>query len=365
MTAFGFSLYPERHSLERSRAYIDLLASYGAGRLFMSLLQLDKADTTTFDHYRALIAHANQHGIKVIADVSPDFIKANGWSDDLIGHARRFGLAGLRLDEALPLDEMVALTQNPYGIKIELNTSTDKQLLSDLLAASANKSNIIGCHNFYPHQWTGLSVSHFLDMSVFYRNHGIETAAFINAHSADEGPWPLSEGLCTVEDYRHLSMASQVALLKATGLIDHLLIANQFITEEELQTLCQTLQEPQMKLAVKLSPDVTAVERAIVAFLHTYRGDQSDYVLRSTQPRMVFAQASIPPRWHGKRVCRGTVLIDNDAYGRYKGELQIALREFEVSDKVNIVGQLTADSLLLLDYLKPWQSFVLHEETAL
>lgn len=364
MTELGFSLYPERHSLEQAQTYIDLLISYGATRVFMSLLQLESDDRRTFVKYRDLVAYASQKGLCVIADVSPDFIRENAWADDLLGKAREFGLSGLRLDEALPFDDIVALTQNPYGFKIELNMSTDKQLLSDLLASSANKDNIIGCHNFYPHEWTGLSVSHFLEMSGFYHDNGIETAVFLNAQSADEGPWPLSEGLCTVEDYRHLSIAGQVALFKATGLIDNLLIANQFISEMELQALCQELERPKLTMFVSLEDGVTAVEREIVAFPHTYRGDISDYVLRSTQSRLVFRQETIPARQHSGQVRRGTVLIDNDAYGRYKGELQIALQSLKVSPKVNIVGQLTEESLLLLDYLKPWQDFdlLIYEE---
>lgn len=357
MTQFGFSLYPENYSLEVSEAYIDLLASHGASRLFMSLLQLDKGDTTGFDKYRKIVAYAVQKGIRVIADVSPDFIRDNGWARDVITAAREFGLSGLRLDEALPLEEIVALTQNPYGLKIELNMSTDKQLLADLLASSANKDNIIGCHNFYPHEWTGLSVAHFLEMSAFYHDNGIETAVFLNAQSAAEGPWPLSEGLCTVEDYRHLSIETQVALFKATGLIDHVIIANQFISEGELESLIQALNRPHLTLKVQLQDGVSEVEREILAFPHNYRGDISDYLIRSTQPRLAFAEASIPARKHTGLVERGTVLIDNDLYGRYKGELQIVLKPFPLSDKVNIVGQLSTDSLLLLDYLKPWQSF--------
>lgn len=167
MVDLGFSLYPERYDVTKSKAYIDLCHSYGAKRLFMSLLQLAPADHQMFHCYAELIAYANQLGIRVIADVSPSFISQAGWSDQLIERAHAFGLAGLRLDEALPLAEIVTLTRNPFGLKIELNMSTDKQLLMSLLATDAERSNIIGCHNFYPHEFTGLSWQHFKDMSRF------------------------------------------------------------------------------------------------------------------------------------------------------------------------------------------------------
>lgn len=362
MTRFGFSIYPERHSFDEMASYIDEMGNQGASRVFMSLLQLHSDDSDTFEHYRSLIEFANVKGLSVIADISPDFIRQNGWDKNLIDKAYSFGLSGLRLDEALPLEEIVQLTHNPYGIKIELNMSTDTRLLRELLKMDINPQNIIGCHNFYPHEFTGLSVKHFLEVSQFYHECGIETAAFVNSHTAKEGPWPLSEGLCTVEDYRHLRIGMQVSLLKAIGVIDNILIANQFISDEELKELKLAIEQTELTFKVNLLDNLSPAEKKIIASEHSYRGDISDYVIRSTEPRIVFKQESILPREQDKQIKRGDILIDNDLYGRYKGELQIALKEFVVSDKVNIVGHLTQDSLLLLDYLQPWQMFRLDGE---
>lgn len=237
MANLGFSIYPENHPVKKTQKYISLLKKYGATRIFMSLLQLEAEDTQTFDKYREIIAYANRMDIQVIADISPGFIKQVGWDQDLIEKAHQFGLKGLRLDEALTIEEIVVLTKNPYEIKIELNMSTDVTLLFKLMEAGANLTNVIACHNFYPHEFTGLSVAHFEKMNHLFKQEGIETAAFVNAHTADEGPWPLSEGLCTVEDHRHLPISLQAALLVATQEIDNVLIANQFINETELKQL--------------------------------------------------------------------------------------------------------------------------------
>ena len=126
--------------------------------------------------------------------------------------------------------------------------STDATLLNKLIKAGAKLENVIACHNFYPHEFTGLSVAHFEKMNQLFKEAGIETAAFVNAQTATEGPWPLSEGLCTVEDHRHLPIELQAALLIATEHIDNILIANQFITEEELQKLTQRINEEVMVL---------------------------------------------------------------------------------------------------------------------
>lgn len=358
MIGFGFSLYPENYSLKENQAYMELLKAYGARRLFMSLLQLEEAGAESLEHYRQLIAFASDLGIEVIADVSPSFIEANGWKGQLMERAADLGLAGIRLDEALPLEEMVTMTHNPFGIKVELNLSTDKNVLNQLLAEGANVETLIACHNFYPHAYTGLSQKHFLEMSAFFKEYGIRTAAFVSAQTATEGPWPLQEGLPTLEEHRFCPLAAQIEWLKATGLIDDVLISNQFVSQEELEGIHSVLNSEMVTLEVVGKSDLSDLEKNIICFDHVYRGDISDYVLRSTQPRIVYAKESLPPRSQDSyKVQRGDVLIDNDLYGRYKGELQIVLRDFEVSPKVNRVGHLSEVYLPILEFIEPWQEF--------
>ncbi|MBJ8325298.1 DUF871 domain-containing protein [Streptococcus pacificus] len=360
MPQLGFSLYPETHSIKEIYDYIDLLYRYGAKRLFMSWLQNADNQKETFKNYQKIIHYANERDISVVLDISPQVIKNSGWENQLLTIAYQLGLSGLRLDEALPLEEIVTLTHNPYDIKIELNMSTDKTLLTELLAKKANLSNIIACHNFYPHEFTGLSLDYFIEMTQFYKSHGIKTAAFVSAQSADEGPWPLSEGLPTLEKDRHLPIRSQIKFMKATGLIDDIIIANQFISEAELETCVAILKEEHLTLDIIPLVSLTAVEKAILEFPHYYRGDLSDYVIRSTQPRINFQKETIVARTQDRHVKRGSIIIDNDLYMRYKGELQIALRPFTISEKANLVAQITPEDNVLLSYLKPWQDFRLH-----
>ena len=71
---------------------------------------------------------------------------------------------------------------------------------------------------------------------------------------------------------------------------------------------------------------------------------------------MKYKQESFPPH-HTVAIKRGDVLIDNDEYGQYKGELQIALKPMLNTGKVNVVGKIENHDLQLLDYLKPWAFF--------
>ncbi|MGT2756990.1 DUF871 domain-containing protein [Streptococcus ovuberis] len=357
MVKLGFSLYPEGQDLERMFAYIDGFKGYDCERVFLSLLQLGVDDKETFDHYRRIVAYCQQAGFRVFADLNPDFIKKMGWEDDLIGRAAAFGLSGIRLDESYDDDQLVELTKNALGIQIELNMSTEPDLLDRLRTKGANFSQITACHNFYPRRFTGLGTTYFQNISQAYSNYGIERAAFISAKTATTGPWPVFEGLPTLEMHRDLPIHAQYKWLAATGLVDHIIISNQFISAEELASI---VQNDTMTFDVQLSEGLSEVEVAIVTEPHAYRGDVSDYVVRSTGHRARYSQARILPRQAGQAVKRGTILIDNQDYARYCGELQLALMEFTASHKTNLVGQICDYDLPLLDLLLPWQAFSLN-----
>lgn len=359
MVNLGFSLYPEQYGLQSSLDYIDLLLKYGANRLFLSLLQLEGDNQTNFDLYQKICEYCKTNGIEVVADISPDFIEANGWTNCLLEKANLFGLRGIRLDESLAVEEIVKLTHNEYNIKIELNSSTEDQLLVDLVDKGAKLDNIMGCHNFYPHKYTGLSKKHLLRMSKLYKKYNIVSSVFISSNTATEGPWPISEGLPTLEELRYLPLELQVDVLKSTNLFDNLIISNQFIQENELIRVADRIKATNVVFKyIPLTSD--NIEKAILDYSHRYRGDISDYVIRSTEPRVKFSTSSIPPRKiELPYIERGSITIDNDNYLRYKGELHVVLKSYKANDKVNLAGRIVEDYMILLDYLQPWQEFLL------
>lgn len=55
-------------------------------------------------------------------------------------------------------------------------------------------------------------------------------------------------------------------------------------------------------------------------------------------------------------------MILNEAYGQYKAELQIALCDRLADSKINVVGHIVEDEMILLDAMCPFQKFQLKEE---
>ncbi|MED4619369.1 phospho-sugar glycosidase domain-containing protein, partial [Priestia megaterium] len=166
----------------------------------------------------------------------------------------------------------------------------------------------------------------------------------------------VTEGLCTLEMHRALPIETQAKHLFATELINEVIIANAYASEEELKQLSM-LNSEKLTFNVELYNTISELERKIVLEEpHFYRGDVSDYLIRSTQSRVKYKQEEFKPTYT-PNIRRGDILIENELYGQYKGELQIALRDMENSGKTNVVGHIVKEEIFLLDYLEPWGKF--------
>ena len=53
----------------------------------------------------------------------------------------------------------------------------------------------------------------------------------------------------------------------------------------------------------------------------------------------------------------GAVTLDNEGYGRYQGELQIIKEPQGRDDRVNVVAQVEAEEIGLLQYISPGRKF--------
>ncbi|MFC7442491.1 DUF871 domain-containing protein [Laceyella putida] len=361
MKRLGISIYPEHSFLERDKAYLRLAGRHGFKRVFTCLLSVHGDPGQLKARFAELNRYAKQLGMEVVVDVAPRVFQALGISYEDLSFFHEIGADGVRLDIGFSGLEESVMTFNPYGLKIELNMSNATKYLENIMSYQPNSSQIWGCHNFYPHRYTGLSYAHFIECSQMFKEKGIRTAAFVTSHSATFGPWPVMEGLCTLEMHRQLPITVQAKHLFATGLIDDVIIGNAYASEEELRALSQINPEL-LSFTVELAEGTSALERKVVLEeVHLYRGDVSDYMVRSTHTRNKYKEMPFPAH-RTVQIQRGDLLIDNELYGQYKGELQIALKPMKNSGKTNVVGRIVPDEVFLLDYLKPWDKFAFVEK---
>ncbi|MGY3749243.1 DUF871 domain-containing protein [Vagococcus acidifermentans] len=361
MGKLGISIYPERSTFEQDKAYLDLAHQYGFKRVFTSLLQIKGDKEQVLADFKKVVDYANSLDFEVMVDIAPSLFEQLNISYDDLSFFAEMGADGIRLDVGFTGSEEAKMTRNPYGLKIEINMSSGTSYVDNIMSYSPNTANLLGSHNFYPHRYTGLSYEHFLFCSEKFRKYNLNTMAFVNSHDATFGPWPTQDGLCTLEEHRNLELSTQVKHLMLTGLIDDITIGNAYASEAEIKAMSEAFFSEFPTVKVDVHEDITDDERiCLFDSLHSYRGDRSAYVLRSTMTRIYYKDKPFPAH-NTVAIKKGDVLIDNVGYGQYKGETQIALTEMENDGRVNVVGKIAADELFLLDYLKPWSSFKLIE----
>jgi len=357
MNKLGVSIYPDKSSPEANKSYLSLASKYGFRRVFINFLTVEGKDS--LGRFKDIVRYAGALGMEVIADVSPSVfrdLKAD-YRDLTIFH--EIGLAGIRLDIGFSGIEESIMSFNTYGIKVELNISSGTRYLDNVMSFLPNKDNIIACHNFYPHRYTGISREHFVKTTEGFKKYGIRTAAFVSSDHASFGPWDVNEGLPTLEEHRGLPIEVQAKDLLNTGLIDDIIISNCYASEDELSALGE-INKDVLELDVETYVDLPKVERDILfEELHINRGDVSEYMIRSTQSRVKYKNYEFKlmnPIDMGK----GHIVIESSLYAHYAGELHLVLKPMKNSGRSSVVGKIVDEEIFLLEHIKPWQKFRLN-----
>lgn len=355
---WGISLYPEHSTVEADCAYIERAARHGFSRIFSCLLSVEGDPAQVERESRELTGCAHEHGMEVIFDVAPSVFEKLGISYGNLEFFSRIGADGIRLDEAFRADIVADMTRNPYGLKIELNASCADGVLDATLAYDPDRARLLSCHNFYPQRFSGLDLAFFERESEHVHETGITLAAFIGIPRADAfGPWPLNEGLTTLECHRDLPLDFQARHLSAMGTVDDIIISNCFATDKELASV-GSLDRSKVQLRPQMDPGVTENELTVARYAdHKVRGDLSPYLLRSTWTRVEYADLGIPRRPVGRDLRRGDIVVVNSGSPRYKGELQIVLRDMPDDGTRNVIGALPEYEQMLLAYLDSWKKF--------
>lgn len=311
---------------------IALAGKMGVKRAFTSL-HIPEESGDLAGRAMDLLQCAKEAGIEVYADVS---LKTPGHLGlDSLFALKSLGVSGLRLDDFFERELILKLADE---FKLALNASI---LFEDdiraLLDGGLKASQLLAWHNFYPRVETGLSDWFFQKQNDLFRKYGIPVSAYIPGDGEKRGP--LFAGLPTLEEHRE--MDPFVAALE----LFHFGVEDVYIGDPEVSAeLFQKL----------LDFDHGCVEIAIEGFQEgefRLRPDFSRDVLRFMDTRSV---EPIPPENTSERIV-GSITRDNDLYGRYRGEVQITLCDLPADERVNVVGRVVEEDIVLLSYLKPGQ----------
>ena len=362
MKRLGISVYPEHTTKEKAYAYIRRAGELGYKRIFTCFLSVTESKEDTVKNFKEFCDVAHEAGMIVAADTNPEvFRKLDATPYDLsVFH--EIGLDIIRLDGHFGEVEDIAITHNPSGIKIEYN-APGTIAVNNLIECGADEENMCFCSNFFPQRHTGMGLDRYTDLTSRYKKAGMRVASFITSQEDNTfGPWPVYDGLPTLEMHRDLPIDLQLRHLNAINLCQDILIGNCFASDEELQLLAKT-DLTKINMKIDLEPDISDTERDIIFWdRHAHRDDCNDLIVRSSWPRVFFKGRPVPVRKRKDPVAhRGDVLVVNDNLEHYRGELWIVLKDLEVSDEYNLVGRLHEHEDILLDYIKPRGLFGLIE----
>ncbi len=353
MHKLGISVYPEHSTPEKDHEYMKLAAKYGFSRIFTCLLSVNKPKEEIISEFSDFVGKAHDLGFVVAADTNPNVFKHLGATPYDMSVFADIGLDIIRLDGNFGDLEDRLITRNPQGIKIEFNASNDISV-DHLIRHGADPRNILMCHNFYPERYTGLSRQVFAGFNRKWKGLGLHTAAFVSSNNKDTyGPWPVYSGLCTMEIDRGLPIELQVRHILATEEIDDILIGNAYASEEELKAMSQ-VDMTKTNISVKTVEGLCETElKVLKEYHHAGRTDASEFLIRSSMPRLDCKNASIPYRDCGQDTFhRGDVVVVNDNLGHYRGEVEVILKDIPNDGERNLVGKIPAEEMMILDLME-------------
>lgn len=353
----GISIYPNKASKKEIIDYVKLASKYNFKRVFMNLLSTTKSKETIKEEFSEIIGVARKANMEVMLDIAPSVFDHLKISYDDLSFFNELGATGIRLDLMFNSQQEAIMTHNKYDLDIEINISTGTKYLDHILSYEPNRKKLLGCHNFYPMEFSGLGLDNFIDMSLQFQEQNIRSAAFVTSQAGKMGPWPVMDGLPTLEMHRNLPIEVQVKHLKMLDVVDDIIIGNMFASEEELKAISSLPSYPIFK--VKVAKTLSDTESKIIFDVdHIFRGDYSDQLIRSSMPRITYKGQKIAPENLVETFSLGDICIPNDNYEHYRGELQIVTDDIPNNHKRrNLVARIIDEEVFLLDYLLPWSAF--------
>lgn len=346
------------NSIEDNLSYISRSHSNGFSKIFTSLHIPEANYKRIISEFGQVVELANSLNMSITADISPNAYQYLSIYPDDLSSFKNAGLSGIRLDYGFKPDVIAKYSNNDVGLKIELNASTmTEHFMDEIVSYNPNLANLSACHNYYPRCNTGISIQSLISKGNIFRKYSIPVSAFVSLNENRRGP--LYDGLPTLEVTRNFIPMVTWQLLSLLG-IDNIFIGDSLANEITLQSLQFT---EDVILLPCISFDVGTDYMKLLEIVHTNRPDSAEDVIRSQESRLCLLENLNLGRNISPENCiareAGDITVDNINYLRYSGEMQICKRHLPADDKVNVIGRLHPDALVLLDYIGDNQKFKL------
>ncbi len=356
----GISMYPSKAGLEENLDYLQKAADHGFSRLFLALHgTAGKGAQQLVDELSPITSKAKSLGFEISCDVMPTMVDAIGGNlSPLRGTLNldffhELGIDTIRLDLGLSELEEALITQHPQGLKLEFNASVAPHHVGGVMEFGGDRERLSLSCNYYPQSCTGMSLRQFERMGEVVSGYGMKVAAFVTSQNPEGfGPWPLDDGLPTLEMHRHLPIEVQARHLIALGCVEAIYIGNAFATDAELAKL-GAMDERVFEFDVRFVDGVPDELRAMFDGQRMVpRTDSNDILLRTLDMKRFAGETTlIEPFNNTGAIKKGDVIVNNRDFGQYTGEKQLARADVAPDPRKNVLGSIVPEQLFLLDYV--------------
>ncbi|MEM1485656.1 MupG family TIM beta-alpha barrel fold protein [Oscillospiraceae bacterium PP1C4] len=346
MSQYGISLYLGTGA-DKNREIIKKAGKAKVQYAFTSLHIPEERVDDYAAQVKNLLTMCRENSLSLIVDVGPRTLEKLGYSSFL--ELKQTSVSHLRVDYGFSYQQIVDLSQD---FNIVFNASTMlEQDIRELQNLHADFSRFSACHNFYPKPLTGLSLQKTRRINENLKRLGITTMGFVPGDGEARGP--LYEGLPTVEEHRGGDVLFNLLQLQKQCFTDVCLVGDVDLSETSWRKLGELTQN-----YVSLKAEILSQYSYVREQIHHDRPDSSEYVIRSQESRTyasqgkLFSAESLLPR------PKGSILVGNEGYLRYSGELEIARCDLLPESRVNVVGHVAECDLPYLEYITDGMGFL-------
>lgn len=345
MTRFGLSAY-FRH-LDVAEEVCATAREDGFSYLFGSLHVPEEPEGDFGARLRHVGDLAQRAGLRLVVDISGPSLASVGLDVDSAGRMRDWGVHALRVDYGIDMPDIVRLSRS---IPIWFNASTATRGDFETLVGMGMRTEEIGIsHNFFPKPFTGLSDAFVVEQTAMFHEFGFAVQAWVPGDGVLR--IPVGHGLPTLERHRDLHPLAAALDLHALG-VDDVFVGDPSLAPRTHRAWRAFVLDGVVELEVRLSAPVPAQVRAQLEREDRNRTDPAAAMVRLESARGALADVDIPATGARARPA-GSVTVDNDGAGRYKGEIALQVLDLPADPTVNVVGHVVEEDRPLLERIGP------------
>lgn len=344
MANLGYSLYLSTFAAQCPA----LRGQAGTGAPVFLSLHISEEFDDTFCARAEKTCHAlADMGFRIIADVSVKTVKQFCCAD-LTELAEKLRLWALRIDYGFSRQEIEAMAEK---MPIVLNASTTTA--EDVAAIAAKGKPVMAMHNFYPRPETGLDEDYLRETTESLRQAGLKVLAFIPGDTQKRGP--VFEGLPTLEAHRKVLPSAAFADLVLNYGMEEIFVGDPGLSEKETERIHRFCREGILSIPCEIHENW----RHLYDQVFTCRIDSPKWLVRFQESRIYSCQGEITEPYNCVPRTAGSLTVDNLRYGRYSGEIMLIRSDLPADNRVNVIGQVPDNALLLLNLIGRGTKFTL------